>query len=248
MSECQHQELLLDYVYEELSPAQAAALTEHLPGCSACARELAGLRGVRGAMASLPAAELPEDAVARMTAEVMLDSIDMVTGSKTDFADLPAGTRAISLPDNSYNQSTYFLSVFGRPDSSSACECERTQEASLAQSLHLLNAADLKLVRGEDSFVRAQWAGLPFLWHAYPQHDGAHQAKLDAFLALHLDGASGAWVEHCRAAWLQWNGGAGTLHLPLLKPWRAHCRTWCDKLAAHQDLGTQLLSFAREKS
>lgn len=113
---------------------------------------------------------------------------------------------------------------------------------------HLLWSADLNLVRGEDSFVRAQWAGLPFLWHAYPQHDGAHQAKLDAFLALHLDGASGAWVEHCRAAWLQWNGGAGTLHLPLLKPWRAHCRTWCDKLAAHQDLGTQLLSFAREKS
>ncbi|MFM7605255.1 MAG: DUF1553 domain-containing protein, partial [Prosthecobacter sp.] len=60
------------------------------------------------------------------------------------------GTRAVALPDNSYNQSTYFLSVFGRPDSSSACECERTQEASLAQSLHLLNAADIQtqLARG----------------------------------------------------------------------------------------------------
>ena len=54
------------------------------------------------------------------------------------------GTRAVALPDNSYNQSTYFLSVFGRPDSSSACECERTQEASLAQSLHLLNAAEIQ--------------------------------------------------------------------------------------------------------
>ena len=80
----------------------------------------------------------------RMTAEVMLDSIDMVTGSKTDFADLPAGTRAISLPDNSYNRASPFLKVFGRPEGASVCECERVQSASLAQSLHLMNAADVK--------------------------------------------------------------------------------------------------------
>ncbi|HOY35681.1 MAG TPA: elongation factor P maturation arginine rhamnosyltransferase EarP [Piscinibacter sp.] len=113
---------------------------------------------------------------------------------------------------------------------------------------HLLWSADLNLVRGEDSFVRAQWAGVPFLWHAYPQHDGAHQAKLDAFLTRHLDGASGAWAQRCRDLWLRWNGAAGKLQLPPLEPWRAHCQAWCDKLAAHQDLGTQLLSFAREKS
>ena len=47
---------------------------------------------------------------------------------------LPPGTRAIALPDNSFNASSYFLTVFGRPESSSACECERTQEASLAQA------------------------------------------------------------------------------------------------------------------
>ena len=80
----------------------------------------------------------------RMTAEVMLDSIDMVTGSKTDFADLPAGTRAISLPDNSYTRASPFLKVFGRPDNTSVCECERVSSASLAQSLHLLNAADIQ--------------------------------------------------------------------------------------------------------
>ncbi len=51
---------------------------------------------------------------------------------------------AIALPDNSFNASSYFLTVFGRPDSSSACECERTQEASLAQALHLLNAKDIQ--------------------------------------------------------------------------------------------------------
>ena len=80
----------------------------------------------------------------RMTAEVLLDSIDMVTASKTDFADLPPGTRAISLPDNSYTRASPFLKVFGRPDNTSVCECERVSSASLAQSLHLMNAADVK--------------------------------------------------------------------------------------------------------
>lgn len=80
----------------------------------------------------------------RLTAEVLLDSIDQLTGAQTSFANLPAGTRAIALPDNSYNRAVPFLKVFGRPENSSVCECERVQSANLAQSLHLLNAADLK--------------------------------------------------------------------------------------------------------
>lgn len=80
----------------------------------------------------------------RLQAEVLLDAFDQVTGATTSFANLPAGTRAVALPDNSYNNSSPFLRVFGRPDSSSVCECERVQSASLAQSLHLLNAADIK--------------------------------------------------------------------------------------------------------
>lgn len=80
----------------------------------------------------------------RLNAEVLYDSVNTLLDVQTNFAGQAPGTRAVSLPDNSYNQSTYFLSVFGRPDSSSACECERTQEASLAQSLHLLNAAEIQ--------------------------------------------------------------------------------------------------------
>ncbi len=80
----------------------------------------------------------------RMQAEVLLDAIDQVTGAKSDFADLPAGTRAISLPDNSYNRASPFLKVFGRPEGASVCECERVQSSSLAQSLHLMNASDVK--------------------------------------------------------------------------------------------------------
>lgn len=80
----------------------------------------------------------------RMQAEVLLDAIDQVTGAKSDYADLPPGTRAISLPDNSYNRASPFLKVFGRPEGASVCECERVQSSSLAQSLHLMNAADVK--------------------------------------------------------------------------------------------------------
>lgn len=79
-----------------------------------------------------------------LTAEVLLDAVDQITGAQTDFADLPAGTRAIALPDNSYNRSSGFLRVFGRPEGASVCECERTQSSSLAQSLHLMNAAEVK--------------------------------------------------------------------------------------------------------
>jgi hypothetical protein len=79
----------------------------------------------------------------RLNAEVLLDAIDAVAASSTSFAGLPAGTRAVQLPDNSFNAGSYFLTVFGRPESSSACECERSQEASLAQSLHLLNSKEV---------------------------------------------------------------------------------------------------------
>lgn len=80
----------------------------------------------------------------RLQAEVMLDAIDRLTGAQTSFANLPLGTRAVALPDNSYNRASPFLRVFGRPEGSSVCECERVQSASLSQSLHLINASDIK--------------------------------------------------------------------------------------------------------
>lgn len=80
----------------------------------------------------------------RLTAEVLLDAVDETTRSDTRFEGLPAGTRAVQLPDNSFNANSYFLAVFGRPDSSSSCECERSQDASLVQSLHLLNSKEMQ--------------------------------------------------------------------------------------------------------
>jgi uncharacterized repeat protein (TIGR03837 family) len=111
----------------------------------------------------------------------------------------------------------------------------------------LLWASDLNFVRGEDSFVRAQWAGKPFIWQIYPQRDGVHAAKLDAFLVLFLAGAEPALSEQVRRSNREWNGLA-----PLSQPfapsdsWRRHCAEWRDKLLAQDDLGTQLLGFVAE--
>ncbi len=80
----------------------------------------------------------------RLQAEVLLDAIDDLVGVRTTFANLPPGTRAVGLPDNSYNRASEFLRVFGRPDSTSVCECERVQSSSLGQSLHLINSGEMK--------------------------------------------------------------------------------------------------------
>ena len=78
----------------------------------------------------------------RLPAEVLLDALDQVTGSKTTFGGMPGDTRAVQLPDSSFG--SYFLTVFGRPEATSACECERSSEANLAQSLHLLNSGEIQ--------------------------------------------------------------------------------------------------------
>ncbi len=88
----------------------------------------------------------------RMSAEVLYDAVNQVTGTPHAFNGIPndkhAPRRAIMLFDESF--SSYFLDVFGRPQRISACECERVSEANLAQALHLLNSNEVqgKLSRG----------------------------------------------------------------------------------------------------
>ena len=78
----------------------------------------------------------------RLQAEVLLDAIDDVLETSTEFSGLPADTRSVCLPDTGF--ASYFLDVFGEPDSATACECERSGEATLAQSLHLLNSKEIQ--------------------------------------------------------------------------------------------------------
>jgi uncharacterized repeat protein (TIGR03837 family) len=115
----------------------------------------------------------------------------------------------------------------------------------------LLWACDLNVVRGEDSFVRAQWAERPFLWHIYPQSDGAHTLKLDAFLDRYLAGVAEDLAGPVRALWRSWNGL--TADLAPLRPaswpnaaaWQGHARQWARQLAGQADLCTQLLALAQ---
>jgi len=92
----------------------------------------------------------------RLTAEVLLDAVDDISGTRTPFDRMPAGTRAVQLPDTSF--ASYFLTVFGRPDSSTACECERMTSATLAQSLHLINSKEMQSKLGADGSYAAQWS------------------------------------------------------------------------------------------
>ncbi len=78
----------------------------------------------------------------RVTAEVLLDGISQVLDAPTVFAGVPAGTRAIELPDE--NVAAHFLDVFGRPARMSACECERVDSPALTQALELVNSAEIQ--------------------------------------------------------------------------------------------------------
>ncbi len=113
----------------------------------------------------------------------------------------------------------------------------------------LLWSCDLNFVRGEDSLVRAIWAGLPFVWHIYPQDDGVHRVKLDAFLDRFLAGTEPGFAADLRALWLAWNGfGPWPAHWPDDGAWRAACTALRDRLGVQPDLTSQLLGFVRERS
>jgi uncharacterized repeat protein (TIGR03837 family) len=113
---------------------------------------------------------------------------------------------------------------------------------------HLLWSCELNFVRGEDSLVRALWAGAPFVWQAYPQHDGAHHAKVQAMLASFTPAPDVA------ALWRAWNGmgapGAAGLPaaLPAAGPWREATRAWRARLLAQSDLLTRLRAFVAARA
>ncbi len=112
----------------------------------------------------------------------------------------------------------------------------------------LLWACDVNFVRGEDSFVRAQWAARPFVWHIYPQAENAHRRKLDAFLDLYAASLDGAPAAGVRGLWHAWNGvpGApasappGSGSLAARAALARHGDAWSDRLAptARPRIGT----------
>jgi uncharacterized repeat protein (TIGR03837 family) len=113
----------------------------------------------------------------------------------------------------------------------------------------LLESCQLNFVRGEDSLVRALWAGQPLVWHIYPQDDNAHVAKLDAFLD---------WLEapaSLRAFHHRWNGlPTPQAQAPLAWPDAPTLQAWHECIAAARQrlleqpsLVEQLVSFVAKK-
>lgn len=113
----------------------------------------------------------------------------------------------------------------------------------------LLWACDLNFVRGEDSWVRAQWAGRPFVWHIYVQDENLHHKKLRAFLQAYAQD-----LPALDAFMLGWNGAqaigdwtaawrAMEAELPRIA---ARAEAWREQVTAHGDLATKLLDFVRE--
>ncbi|MDB5816919.1 MAG: hypothetical protein JWQ11_559 [Rhizobacter sp.] len=122
----------------------------------------------------------------------------------------------------------------------------------------LLWACDLNFVRGEDSFVRAQWAGRPFVWQAYRQDDDLHLTKVDAFLDLHLSNAPREVADFIRRSWHRWNAGHSATSVPLdasargthaladldaANGWDAVAANWKASLAQSPDLTHALMQF-----
>jgi uncharacterized repeat protein (TIGR03837 family) len=115
----------------------------------------------------------------------------------------------------------------------------------------LLWFSDINFVRGEDSFVRAQWAAHPFVWQIYPQEEGAHMEKLAAFLAHYRAGLAVSAASALENLWLAWNrqadpGAAWAEFLRCRDALAAHAARWAENLAKERDLAANLVNFVKK--
>jgi hypothetical protein len=116
-----------------------------------------------------------------------------------------------------------------------------------------LAACDLNFVRGEDSFVRAQWVERPFVWQAYPQDDAAHFVKLNAFLAHYLRHVGEDRIRSAVVSfWHAWNGrgeiaAAWADFRSVLPRLTLHGKAWAREISQPGDLAQNLVRFCRER-
>ncbi len=117
----------------------------------------------------------------------------------------------------------------------------------------LLWSCDINFVRGEDSFVRAQYAGKPFIWNIYQQVEQAHWQKLDAFLDLYTMSMPSQMKDTVQELWHSWNGQGSMSRNILLKffslakPLRQHNQAWSEQLAKQNDLVSNLVQFVENR-
>ncbi|MGX9461884.1 elongation factor P maturation arginine rhamnosyltransferase EarP [Shewanella sp. A14] len=114
----------------------------------------------------------------------------------------------------------------------------------------LLWSCDFNIVRGEDSFLRAQWAAKPFIWHIYPQEDDYHLVKLQAFMQIYCDNLAPeiatAWSE-VNLAFNQENTNAVVKHwqhlLSVNLSLKQHAIKWPINALNDADLASRLVQF-----
>jgi uncharacterized repeat protein (TIGR03837 family) len=120
----------------------------------------------------------------------------------------------------------------------------------------LLWLCDMNFVRGEDSFVRAQWAAKPMLWQIYPQDEDAHQIKLSAFLDIYCHGLPVTTEKAIRDLFYLWNSpqSGEPIRSDLWHQWvnllpqiHHHAKNWANNLSKQQDLCSSLVRFCRSK-
>ena len=116
----------------------------------------------------------------------------------------------------------------------------------------LLWACNFNFVRGEDSFIRAQWAARPMVWQAYPQEACAHRPKLRAFLERYSADLPHSTAVALTTFFETWNGGGtGDLDWESLWTHRAtlekHAQEWANRLIKKEDLTTNLVNFCNNK-
>ena len=113
----------------------------------------------------------------------------------------------------------------------------------------LLWACDVNFVRGEDSWVRAHWTAQPFVWNIYPQAEGAHWTKLDAFVRRYTAAMEGSLSNAVGALFNGWNGRGDVARgwrgiESRIADWSASGARWVETLALQPDLATGLAGSA----
>ena len=135
--------------------------------------------------------------------------------------------------------------VVGQPSSHGALTVAIAPFVPQPDFDRMLWSCDINFIRGEDSFVRAQWAGKPMVWHIYPQEGDAHRPKLEAFVERYVSGMEAPATAQVARLFDAWNGRGDIVCAwddiqPLLGRWTIDARRWSDALATQPDLVTQL--------
>ena len=115
----------------------------------------------------------------------------------------------------------------------------------------LLWACDINFVRGEDSFIRAQWAERPFVWNIYPQAEQSHRLKLEAFLNLYTERMSPEMSAAVFSLWNAWNGNgqiinAWPVFAAQMITLTEYGNKWIRQLLPIGDLTSNLVKFSRK--